>query len=123
MIVDLVILIAIAATVFIRSRAEHMPLPSYLNSVLKWLRAGYPEGLPPTDYIPLFALLGTQLTDEDLHAIADQLASESAPQSGAAIKKAITDVTSVKPNDADVARVRARLAAGGWPLARPNGTS
>ena len=42
----------------------------------------YPEGLPPTDYIPLFALLGTQVTDEDLHAIADQLASESDPRVG-----------------------------------------
>jgi Protein of unknown function (DUF3349) len=100
-----------------------MPLPSYLNSVLNWLRAGYPEGLPPTDYIPLFALLGTQLTDEDLHAIADQLASESDPQSAAAIKKAITDVLNVQPNEHDVARVRARLAAGGWPLAKPDGTS
>jgi hypothetical protein len=100
-----------------------MPLPSYLNSVLKWLRAGYPEGLPATDYIPLFALLGTQLTDEDLHAIADQLASESDPQSAAAIKKAITDVMNVQPSEHDVARVRARLAAGGWPLAKPDGMS
>ena len=97
-----------------------MPVSSYVHSILSWLRAGYPEGLPPTDYIPLFALLGTQVTDEDLHAIADALASDSDPQSAAAIKKAITDVTNVKPNDYDVARVRARLAAGGWPLAKPD---
>jgi hypothetical protein len=68
----------------------------------------------------LFALLGTQVTDEDLHAIADDLASESDPESAAAIKKAIVDVTNVQPNDFDIARVRARLAAGGWPLARPD---
>ena len=96
-----------------------MPVSSYVHSILSWLRAGYPEGFPPADYIPLFALLGTQVTAEDLHAIADQLASESDPDSAAAIKKAITDVTNVKPNDYDVARVRARLAAGGWPLAKP----
>jgi Protein of unknown function (DUF3349) len=96
-----------------------MPVSSYVHSILSWLRAGYPEGLPPADYIPLFALLGTQVTDEDLHAIADQLASDSDPQSAAAIKKAITDVTNVKPNDYDIGRVRARLAAGGWPLAKP----
>ena len=100
-----------------------MPLSSYLNSVLKWLRAGYPEGLPATDYIPLFALLGTQLTDEDLHAIADQLASESDPQSGARDQEGDHRCDQRQPNDADVAWVRARLAAGGWPLARPNGTS
>jgi hypothetical protein len=97
-----------------------MPVSSFAHSILSWLRAGYPEGLPPADYIPLFALLGAQVTDEDLHAIADELASESDPQSAAAIKKAITDVTNVQPNEYDVARVRSRLAAGGWPLARPD---
>ena len=97
-----------------------MPLSSYTHSILNWVRAGYPEGLPPKDYIPLFALLGTQVTSEDLHEIGDALANSSDPQSAAAIKQAITDVTNVKPTDADVARVRARLAEGGWPLARPD---
>jgi hypothetical protein len=96
-----------------------MPLSSYVHSILNWVRAGYPEGLPPKDYIPLFALLGTQVTSDDLHAIADELAKQSDPDSAAAIKKAITDVMDVQPNEADVARVRARLAEGGWPLARP----
>jgi Protein of unknown function (DUF3349) len=100
-----------------------MPVSSYVHSILSWLRAGYPEGLPPADYIPLFALLGTQVTDEDLHAIADELASDSDPQSAAAIKKAITDVTNVEPNEYDISRVRSRLAAGGWPLAKPGQTS
>jgi hypothetical protein len=96
-----------------------MALSSYVHSILDWVRAGYPEGLPPKDYIPLFALLGTQVTNDDLHAIADELAKSSDPQSAAAIKGAITEVLDVKPNEHDVARVRARLAEGGWPLARP----
>jgi Protein of unknown function (DUF3349) len=96
-----------------------MALSSYVHSILNWVRAGYPEGLPPKDYIPLFALLGTQVTNEDLHAIADELAKQSDPASAAAMKNAITEVMDVKPSDADVARVRARLAEGGWPLARP----
>ena len=37
------------------------------------------------------------------------------------MKKAITEVTSVEPGEGDVAR--ARLAAGGWPLAKPERTS
>jgi hypothetical protein len=96
-----------------------MSLPPVLNKVLSWLRAGYPEGVPVTDYIPLFALLGTQLTDSDLAAIADELASDSDPGSKEAIQQAITNVTNHNPTDADINRVRARLAAGGWPLAKP----
>ncbi len=35
------------------------------------------------------------------------------------IRKAIATVTDHSASNADVARVRARLAAGGWPLAKP----
>jgi hypothetical protein len=73
--------------------------------------------VPATDYIPLFALLGTQLTDVEVLAIAEELAGESDPDSAAAIKRAINEVTHVQPTNADVNRVRAHLAAGGWPLA------
>ncbi len=96
-----------------------MALSSYVHSILNWVRAGYPEGLPPKDYLPLFALLGTQVTNDDLQAIADELSRQGDPDSAAAMKKAITEVMDVTPNEADVARVRARLAEGGWPLARP----
>jgi hypothetical protein len=75
--------------------------------------------VPDVDYIPLFALLGSQLSDSEVHAIADELANESDPESAESIRHAIKAVTSQKPSDADVARVRARLAAGGWPLAKP----
>src|ERR1700760_581474 len=93
-----------------------MAKPAFLESILRWLNAGYPEGVPTTDYLPLFALLGTQLTDLELMQVADELARQSNPESAATLKKVIADVTQVKPTDADVARVRARLAAGGWPL-------
>ncbi len=97
-----------------------MALPPFLNSIIQWLRAGYPEGVPDVDYIPLFALLGSQLTDTEVGEIADTLASESDPESAAAIRKAIGSVTNEQVRDSDVARVRARLAAGGWPLAKPH---
>lgn len=100
-----------------------MALPPFLDSIIGWLRAGYPEGVPDVDYIPLFALLGSQLTDAEVNAIADELANKSDPESAQSIRRAITSVTNGKPNDADVARVRARLAAGGWPLAKPERTS
>jgi hypothetical protein len=94
-------------------------LPSFLKSIIGWLRAGYPEGVPDVDYIPLFALLGSQLSEEDVQAIADELANSTDPDSAQAIRSAIKAVKHTHPQDSDIARVRARLAAGGWPLAPP----
>ena len=96
-----------------------MPLPPVLRSIIGWLRAGYPEGVPDVDYIPLFALLGSQLTNDEVTLIADELAFSSNPQSAEAIKKAIGNVTHTPVHDSDIARVRSHLAAGGWPLAIP----
>ena len=97
-----------------------MALPPVLRKIIEWLRAGYPEGVPDVDYIPLFALLGSQLTNDEVKAIAEELQNESKPESAEAIRRAIASVTDHKPTDADVNRVRARLAAGGWPLAKPS---
>jgi hypothetical protein len=96
-----------------------MALPPFLAKVVGWLRAGYPEGVPQHDYIPLFALLGSQLTNDEVSLIAEDLASAADPESAESIKKAIADVTHTKPDEADVNRVKAHLAAGGWPLAKP----
>jgi hypothetical protein len=96
-----------------------MALPPFLNRIVDWLRAGYPEGVPEHDYIPLFALLGSQLTNDEVTLIGDELAFSADPQSAEAIKKAIADVTHTTANDADINRVRSHLAAGGWPLAVP----
>ncbi|HUA40779.1 MAG TPA: DUF3349 domain-containing protein [Streptosporangiaceae bacterium] len=96
-----------------------MALPDFLSKIIHWLRAGYPEGVPDVDYIPLFALLGSQLSEDDVHAIADELANSSDPDSAQAIREAIKSVTHAHPHESDIARVRARLAAGGWPLAPP----
>ena len=97
-----------------------MALPEFLSKVVDWLRAGYPEGVPEHDYIPLFALLGSQLTNDEVTIIGNELSFSADPESADAIKKAIAAVSSHgTPNDADIARVRAHLAAGGWPLATP----
>jgi len=97
-----------------------MALPPFLSAIVGWLRAGYPEGVPDVDYIPLFALLGSQLTNDQVNAIAQELETTSNPESAEAIKRAIAAVTDHhEPKDSDVARVRARLAEGGWPLAKP----
>jgi hypothetical protein len=95
-------------------------MPTFLSDILGWLRAGYPDGVPERDYIPLFALLGRHLTDDEVQQVADQLGSSDDPHSKEAIHAAINAVTNAPPRDSDINRVRAHLAAGGWPLARPD---
>jgi hypothetical protein len=97
-----------------------MALPPVLASIVSWLRAGYPDGVPEHDYMPLFALLARQLTNDEVGMIAVELDASGDPTSKQAIKDAITSVTNEKPLDEDIARVRSRLAAGGWPLAAPD---
>jgi hypothetical protein len=89
---------------------------SIVSNIIDWLRAGYPDGVPEHDYLPLFALLGSHLTDDEVQAIADALAVDGEPNTAEHIHAAINDITQEKPLDVDIARVRARLAAGGWPL-------
>ena len=36
------------------------------ENVLKWLRAGYPDGVPPKDYYPVLALLKRSLTEDEV---------------------------------------------------------
>jgi Protein of unknown function (DUF3349) len=86
-------------------------------NIVSWLRAGYPEGVPEVDYLPLFALLGRHLTEDEVHDIANELVANGDAQSAGAIQAAINAVTREVPLDVDIARVRAHLAAGGWPLA------
>ena len=97
-----------------------METPAVVTKIVGWLRAGYPEGVPQHDYMPIFALLGTELTNDEVTLIADELELSADPASAEAIKAAITAVTDPKPTDADLARVRSHLAAGGWPLATPH---
>ncbi len=48
-----------------------------VGKVLDWLRAGYPDGVPPRDYFPLIALLRRQqLTDDEVREVAAALTVE-----------------------------------------------
>ncbi|SOD72197.1 uncharacterized protein DUF3349 [Jatrophihabitans sp. GAS493] len=98
-----------------------MAVPTFVESIVMFLRAGYPDGVPEHDYIPLFALLARQLTNDEVSEVAgvlsDDLLRTGQPTSVGAIGRAIADLTREKPLEADIARVSAHLAAGGWPLA------
>ena len=94
------------------------------QSVLDWLRAGYPDGIPPQDYAPILGVLQRRLTREEIHAIVDGLAEQAIrsedPITRADIETMIEETVYQRPLPADVARVSSRLAAGGWPLADPH---
>lgn len=96
--------------------------PPFPMSVLKWLRAGYPQGVPPKDRIPLVALLYRQLSSEQIKDVAVALADSADKTEDATITRdeigeLIEEVTAAEPSAEDVTRVAAVLVAAGWPLA------
>ncbi|MDN3455872.1 DUF3349 domain-containing protein [Rhodococcus sp. APC 3903] len=121
-----------------------MSLPPLLASILGWLRAGYPNGVPEQDYVPLMALLRRQLSDDEIAVLADDLVADfpvpvdpidfhgsvdpiDFPGSvdpidfpGSVdpidIGVLITKVTDDIPHESDVARVREHLIRGGWQI-------
>jgi hypothetical protein len=96
---------------------------NFLVRAADWLRAGYPTGVPRQDYVVLLGLLRRKLTDDEVHKIAQELADQSQrtsdPISTQDIEDMINESVLQQPSQDDVARVSARLAAGGWPLADP----
>ncbi|MCJ0903868.1 DUF3349 domain-containing protein [Rhodococcus sp. ARC_M6] len=98
-----------------------MALPPFLTSIVGWLRAGYPNGVPEQDYIPLFALLTRRLSEAEVDAVADALIEDGdLPIEKTDIQVLITKITNEMPLETDVDRVRSHLAVGGWPLAEPD---
>ncbi len=94
-----------------------MALSTAVSSVLQFLHAVYPEGVPRQDYIPLLALLRRRLTEDEVGDVANSLILNADTASAAAMHDAISAITREAPRDEDVARVRSHLASGGWPLA------
>jgi Protein of unknown function (DUF3349) len=90
----------------------------FLSKIVAWLNAGYPEGVPGPDRVPLLALLTRKLTNEEVKAVAQDLIDRG-EFDHIDIGVLITQITDGLPSEADVARVRARLAAKGWPLDDP----
>ncbi|MFF0632480.1 DUF3349 domain-containing protein [Nocardia sp. NPDC004151] len=103
------------------------PRQNVLQKVLDWLKAGYPQGIPQSDYVALLAVLHRRLTDYEVHLVVERLVRDrvATPDMDredierADIEAAIARVAKEQPGEDDIARVASRLAAGGWPLATP----
>ena len=103
---------------------------SLVHSILDWLRAGYPEGVPGPDRVPLLALLrATPLTEDQIkevvrHITADGSTALADGEIGTdEIAAFIKDVSHHDAGPENVQRVAAKLAAAGWPLAGVDGGS
>ena len=94
-----------------------MALSDVLMRVVGFLRAGYPEGVPAHDYVPLLALLRRRLSDDEV-MVAAELTSDGSmtPVGGTDMGVAITKQTDEMPSPEDTERVRQRLVAVGWPV-------
>lgn len=91
-------------------------MPPFLNAIIDWLRAGYPDGVPESDYIPLLALLRRRLSGDEVRQIAAELAgSGDLPADKTDIQVMITKITNEMPSETDVLRVQTRLEAHAWP--------
>lgn len=89
-----------------------MPMSGLVSTFVAFVRAGYPQGVPQTDYIPLLALLRHRLSDEQVAAVATQVASTGDLNTDiAGIGAAITRITDELPSAEDLERVQHRLAA------------
>ena len=92
-----------------------------LRSVLDWLRAGYPEGIPDKDHFALLAVLRRRLTDEEIEQVVS-MSIESAHEEPDrhvdydTIRAIIEGILNEEPSEDDVDRVTERLRAGGWPV-------
>lgn len=97
----------------------------FLARIVNWIVAGYPEGVPGPDRVPLLALLRRRLTDEEVKAVVAELRARSELPGSPDVDTAdigvlITEITDELPSIEDIERVRVRLAAQGWPLDDPD---
>ena len=101
----------------------HMSDKPLFRSVIDWLRAGYPEGVPGPDRVPLLSLLRTTpLSEDEIKEVVREItAHEAAAPEGHVIDRDeiaafIADVAHHEGGPDDIRRVAIKLAAGGWPL-------
>lgn len=106
-----------------------MAATSFLTSVLRWLQAGYPDGVPGPDRVPLLALLrSTPLTEDQVREVVHNMIAAGSPSvtngeiDDDEIAEFISDMTHYDAGPENVRRVASTLAAAGWPLMGVDGS-
>ncbi len=91
---------------------------NFLTKIVAWIKAGYPDGVPHPDQVPLFALLRRRLSEDEVRAVASALLDRGAFDH-TDIGVLITEITDTLPTPEDIERVHDKLATFGWPLDDP----
>jgi hypothetical protein len=91
-----------------------MSLRGGMSSIIAFLRAGYPSGVPRFGYAPALALLPRRICDDEVATIATTLTGRKRRSIDTAdVGVAITRVTDEMPSLDDIDRVQHRLDAMG----------
>lgn len=89
-----------------------MDLSHWVTSIVAFVRAGYPSGMPATGYVPLVALTRRRLCDDDITPIASVLIARRLwPISSVDIGVEVTRITNQLPSPDEVSRVQRRVHA------------
>lgn len=88
-----------------------------IQRVVEWLRAGYPQGVPDHDYIPLMAILRRRMGDQEVEELGQALVlggiiPANRIDVGVGITKTIDELPSIEETE----RVIRHLRAQGWPV-------
>ena len=79
-----------------------MGLGARLSSIVAFLRAGYPTGMPAVGYAPLLALLPRRVSDDEISLIISKLVPRRRPVDSVDVGVEITRVTHEMPSPDDV---------------------
>jgi hypothetical protein len=97
---------------------------NFFRSVIQWLQVGYPDGVPGPDRIALLELLrSTPLSEDEITEVVDAIDEEELSTTSVdrdVLADFLSDMTHYDAGPENIARVAARLAAAGWPLAGIN---
>jgi hypothetical protein len=86
-----------------------MGLGARLSSIVAFLRAGYPTGMPAVGYAPLLALQPWRVSDDEISLIISKLVPRRRPVDSVDVGVEITRVTHEMPSPDDIERVQRRL--------------
>ena len=93
----------------------------YLEREVEWLRAGYPQGIPAGDYIPLVAVLKRRLTPEEIDELGRALARRGMlPATHVAVGSRYIKMTDEVPSIEELERVTTKLRESGWWIEDPH---
>ncbi|BBX61813.1 hypothetical protein MSAS_09870 [Mycobacterium saskatchewanense] len=87
-----------------------MDLTQWVSSIVAFVRAGYPSGMPMTGHVPAAALSRRRVSTDEIASLTDELAGHRPwPVSATDVGVAITRITDAMPSPEDIARIQRRL--------------